>query len=328
MTELHLPDGGRAARLLGRLDCAWLQFVGGLPARLQDLARRASTFQGTVAGSELFRGPSAMNPGLTCSPWLFWEVVQALDDGEILPLAFGGSLVVLASVLLDHLVDGQSESAGETALLHQALHEGGAARLRACLPCDGLFWREFERLGAEHVVGLAVERESQLTPEQFSFERFLSFVPAKFSPIAVTMAAFAHAVSRPAWLEPIEASIKHLAVASQLLDDVGDWEQDLEQCHLTYYLARMAPADVWRGQPWPSRDEIQQRIDAAWADIDALETVQNWLDRSLHAVADLECQGWKDYVRSYQVLAGQHLVRFKARHLLRAVEPLLGDVAG
>ena len=323
MTELHLPEGGRGARLLAQVDACWLDLVAGLPPRLRDLTRQASTFRGTAGGPEPFRGPSAMNPGITCTPWLFWEIAQPLDDGDVVSLAFAGSLVVLASVLLDHLVDGQAEFPGETALLHQALYEAGTARLRARLPGHHLFWQDLERLGAEHVAGLAAERHAQQHPEQLSFERFLSLVPAKFSPIAATMAAFVYALGRPEWLPPIEASIKRLAVASQLLDDLGDWEEDLQQRHLTFFLACLAPAEVWLGPSWPAAEDIQQRIDDDWSDIKSMDTVREWLAGSLQAVAGLECARWKEYLNGYQALAGQHLIRYKARHMLHIIEPLV-----
>jgi len=131
-----------------------------------------------------------------------------------------------------------------------------------------------------------------------------------------------YALGRPEWLPPIEASIKRLAVASQLLDDLGDWEEDLKQRHLTFFLARMAPAEVWLGPCWPPADDIQQSIDAKWADIECMETVQEWLGASLEA-AELECARWKQYLDAYRALADQNLTRHKARHMLRVIEPLV-----
>jgi len=323
VTELHLAGEGRAARLLAQVDARWLDWAAGLPPRLRDLARRARTFQGTACGSEPFRGPSAMNPGITCTPWLFWEIAEPLGDGDVVSLAFAGSLVVLASVLLDHLVDGQADVPGDTALLHQALCEAGTARLRERLPGCHLFWRDLERLGAEHVAGLAAERQCQEHPEQLIFESFLSFVPAKFSPIVATMAAFVHAVGRPEWLPAIESSIKRLAVASQLLDDLGDWEEDLQQRHLTLFLARLAPAEAWAGPDWPVPDDIQRRIADQWADIECVEMVQEWLEASLEAARGLACARWQEYLNGYRALACQHLARSKARHTLRLIEPLV-----
>jgi hypothetical protein len=138
------------------------------------------------------------------------------------------------------------------------------------------------------------------------------------------MAAFVHALGRPELLAAIEASIKHLAVGSQLLDDMGDWEDDLRDHHLTYYLARLAPPHVWQASPWPETAALQAQIDANWLDLEGMHMAQAWLDRALDAVRDLPCNAWTAYVNGYRTLAGEHLKRYQARHLLRTIEPLLG----
>ena len=324
VTHLKLAEDSRAAALLARLDSSYFQLVDRLPPRLGLLARQGSTYTGIQAG-EAFGGVSAMNPGITGTPWLFWEPVQCLEDGVFLQLALGGSLVVLASVLLDHIVDGQAVRQGEMVLLHQALHEEGTARLRACLAADSGFWDDFERLGAEHVVGLAAELSARSEPEQLTLDAFCAMVPFKFSPIAITMAAFCHALGQPGLLAPIELSIKHLAVASQLLDDMGDWEEDLQAGHLTYYLTQLAPPAAWQATDWPAASELQQRIDADWLDIHTTEMVLLWLERSLACVSGLPCSAWKAYLDGYCALARQHLERYGARHILRAIEPLVGS---
>jgi hypothetical protein len=131
MTELRLPEGDRTAGLLARLDDAYIEFVSRLPPPLRDLYVRKTTFT----------GPSSMFPGITCTPWLFWETTRDVDDELFLQLALGGSLVVLASVILDHLVDDQVAQTAKTTLLHQALFEEGTAQFRAGMPPEHSIWR-------------------------------------------------------------------------------------------------------------------------------------------------------------------------------------------
>lgn len=264
-----------------------------------------------------------MNPGVTCTPWLFWELTRDVADDVYLNAALGGTLVVLASVLMDHLSDGQAAQPGPTALLQQALYEGGAARLRATLAGESSFWLHFERLGREHLAGLAAELEVQLDPAQLTFERFVEMVPPKFSPIVITMAAFLCLLGREDLLDAIEASIKHLAVASQLLDDMGDWEDDLQARHLTYYLSRLATPEAWLAPNWPAREQLQYVIDGDWLDVKHMSEVQEWLDRSLEDVLGLECEGWTAYLEGYRSLAEQHLAHYKARHMLRIIGPIV-----
>jgi hypothetical protein len=323
MTELRLPEKSRAAYLLARLDTAHSRFVDGLPGRLRAVALKKGTYVGTSADAR-FEGVSTMNPGVTCTPWLFWELVETLDDERFLEVAGAGTLVVLASVLLDHIVDGQADYAGEISLLQQTLFQAGVARLRRQVPFDSEFWAHFERLEAEHVAGLAAELEVQVHPDRFSLSNFLTMVPGKFSPIVITMAAFAEVLGRRDLLAPIEASIKHLAIASQLLDDMGDWREDLEMGHLTFYMTRLAPPERWQASNWPSAEELQQHIDADWLDLEYMGIVQEWLDKSMEATQGLGCSRWDEYLDGYRNLADQHLRRYKARHMMHILGPLVG----
>jgi hypothetical protein len=322
MTELRLPEHSRAAGLLARLDAAYFGFVDGLTGAPRTLARKKGTYVGTSADVP-FEGVSTMNPGVTCTPWLFWELVETLDDERILAVAGAGTLVVLASVLLDHMVDGQAENLGGTALLQQTLFQAGLARFREAIPFGSEFWAHFERLEAEHLAGLAAELDVQSHPHRFSLSNFLTMVPGKFSPIVITMAAFAEVLGRGDLLAPIEASIKDLAIASQLLDDMGDWPEDLEMGHLTFYMTRLAPPERWRASGWPSAEELQQPIDAAWLDLEYMGIVQEWLDKAMEATQGLGCTRWNEYLDGYRNLAGQHLTRYKARHMMHILDPLV-----
>lgn len=322
MTELRLPESSRAATLLARVDGAYIEFVSRLPPSLRDLAGQKTTFTGTSSTGP-FKGPSSMNPGITCTPWLLWTITQAAEDELFLQLALGGSLIVLASVILDHLVDGQVAQPAKMALLHQALFEGGMARFRARMPPECGFWRQLERLGREHIAGLAAELETRSDPDQLTFDGFVALVPGKFSPIVITMAAFVAVLGKDEQLAPIETSIKHLAVASQLLDDMGDWQDDLGARRLTYYLSRLAPREVWHADDWPTVGELQQRIDAAWLDVAHMRMVQEWLDRAGAVARDLACPRWMAYLDGYRVLAAEHLTRYKARHALQIVRPIV-----
>ena len=104
---------------------------------------------------------------------------------------------------------------------------------------------------------------------------------------------------------------------------MGDWREDLEMGHLTYYMTRLAPPERWQASQWPSAEELQQRIDADWLDLEYMRLVQEWLDKSMEATKGLGCQGWNEYLDGYRDLAGQHLRGYKARHMVRILEPLV-----
>jgi hypothetical protein len=324
MTILKLPEDPRASKLLVQLDARYFLFVKTLPPNLQKLALLKRTFTG-VQGEETFQGLSSMNPGLTCTPWMFWDLTRDLDDERFLRISEAGGLLVLASVLMDHLSDHQVEEPGEIQLLRQACFEAGTSILREEYHTSSEFWGYFDRLNSEHLEGLAEEIAARKAPEDYSFDRFIHMVRRKFSPIVVTMAAFCSALGKEEVLGPIETSIKDLAVASQLLDDLGDWKDDIGDRHLTYYLSILVPDDNWKAEEWPSVEELQQQIDDNWVDIKYLKIVIEWLDKSLTATQDLKFNSWNDYLNGYKVLAEEHLKRATAYHLYHVIDPLISS---
>jgi hypothetical protein len=144
----------------------------------------------------------------------------------------------------------------------------------------------------------------------------------KVSPIVATCAALAEVTGQPHLLPPIEESLKHIAVASQLIDDIGDWRHDVEVGHHTYFQSLVLPPAQW-GDSGPDPDQLQAEIDRNWHDVAQMACVIEWLDRSSAAVAGLECPGWLEYVDGYRILADKHRTRFVARHLVRVLRPLV-----
>jgi hypothetical protein len=153
----------RAKQLARQLDRRYLALTGGLPPLLRSVARQASTYTG-IAGDEPFAGISSLNPGLTGAPWLFGRLFARLDVDALLDLAEAGALVVLAAMILDHLVDGQLEQRETLTLLQSTLQHAGTARLHRLFPTGASFWLHFQRLGKEHVAGLAAEVELSRSP--------------------------------------------------------------------------------------------------------------------------------------------------------------------
>jgi hypothetical protein len=258
--------------------------------------------------------------------WLFWETFCGLDDEIFLNIAEAGTFMVLASIVLDHIVDGQVGHAIATVLLHNALREHGVARFQMALPPTSAFWAHYDRLTAKHLAGLAAELAGRSDPRQFTLERLHQIAHGKVSSSVTTIAALAVAGGRPAILEPIEISLKHLASAFQLLDDVEDWKHDFETGNLTYFLAQLAPPEAWLLPDWPSAGELWACIAADWKDVEHIRKTKEWLDEAIEAVHDLDCPKWKHYVSSFQTLADQHMTRSVAYHLSRAIRPLVGPV--
>ena len=323
MTRLKMPDDPRAMRLFEDLNARYFQFVDRLPSPLTGLARLKSTFLGSQEEGE-FGGVPDLNPVLASTPWLFWESFESLDDDLFLDVAEAGTMYVLASILLDHLVDGQAEPPEEMALLHQAFYGHGIAVYRSTFPGSSVFWEHFDRLASDHIAGLAKELVTQTSPEVIEMENLERMAHGKVSPIITTITGLAYALEQPGVLEPVERSLKHIAVASQMLDDIGDWQHDLKVGHNTYYLAQIFDgksriADAER------INQVQDRVDETWADVEHLRLVIEWLDDSLSAVSDVECPGWVEYVEGYKELTDDHLTTAIARHLVRKLRPMIEE---
>jgi hypothetical protein len=325
LAYISLPDDTRARRLFGQLDQRYRAFVHQLPSPLEELAQRKTTYLGSTV-DDRFEGINGLNPVLAGTPWLFWETFSRLDDRSFVAIAEAGACFVLASIVLDHLVDGQAEQPELTSLFHQALYEQGVARFRAVLPSPSWFWSHFDRFAADHTAGLAAELAAHKNPRDLALERFLVMAHGKVSPIVVTSAAMAEASNQRHVLAPIEDSLKHIAVASQLLDDIGDWRHDVAVGHVTYFQTCIATAECWEeAEALPDPDELEARMDRHWVDVEQMGQVLEWLDRSSKAVAGIDCAGWLDYVDGYRTRAEQHRTQFMARHLARVLRPLVED---
>ena len=322
MNRLEPPANSRQSDLFQQLNQRYFDFARQLPIPLRQLGMLRSTFLGSACG-EIFEGVQELNPVLAGTPWLFWETFSSLDDERFLQIAEAGTVFVLASIVLDHLVDGQAEEQEQMTLFHQALYAHGISIYRAVFKSSSDFWVHFDRLASDHLAGLAKELQAQLDPQNLSLEDLHTMAHGKVSPIVVTSAALSEASGQPEKLGPIETSLKDISVASQLLDDIGDWKHDLEVGHVTYYLTRLAPTGCSGSVGLPSVKEAQSKIDAEWVDVNHLEMVLDLLDDSMDAVQRIECPAWIDYVGGYRWLTNEHLTTAMARHLVQKLRPLI-----
>jgi len=322
LTRLRLPEDARALDLYERLNLRYFQFADRLPRPLSKLARQRSTFLGGP-DQETFKGVPGLNPVLASTPWLFWETFSSVDDESFLEIAEAGMMFVLASIILDHLVDGQAVPPEEIALFHQALYGHGVAMYRKAMPSASPFWLHFDRLAHGHLTGLSAELESQSGHSHIGLDDLFSMAHGKVSPIITTIAALAFASGQPEVLSLIETSLKHIAVASQLLDDVGDWEHDLEAGHYTYFLSRLVSHEVWGGEDLPAVEELQTILEEEWNDVEHLRLVMGWLDDSLEAVQGLKCSAWVEYVEGYRTLTDKNLSLVMGHHLIHKLQPLV-----
>ncbi len=325
MRSKDLTAGISAAeRLLAYPDAAYWRFVDRQPASLARLASLASTFDGQPGG-ERFAGISGINPLIGATPLLFKEALLA--DDEWSPAcdlaAEGGAFLVLAYVVLDHILDGQSDAPGLASLLHQALLEHGVRRLHEALPADNPFWRHYDRLMAAHRAGLAREAAALADPGALDEDAFEALATAKILPSLVTLAALTELLDRRNILPMLEQSLTRAILSGQLHDDVGDWRDDLAARHFTFFLSRQGEPAEWQAPVWPSPEAIEVRLTQTWDDVNQVNRALAWLDEARDATADLGCEAWHAYLLAGRAKLDRHLTQLTAARLRDALAPLL-----
>jgi hypothetical protein len=316
------PPEGRPRDLYRELDRRFFIFIESLPASLVDFSRQKSVYLGGESDS-LIRGVEDLNPVLAGTPWLFWECFTNLSDDAFVTTAEAGLFLVLSSILMDHIVDRQANPLEQYVLLQNALNSTGVARYRELFPHHSGFWTVFEKRREDHLEGLALEVDLQHHPRQIKFSELERMAYGKVSPIIVTLTALCILTEQEGLLSPIEQSLKSIAVASQLLDDVGDWEIDVTEGHYTYFLTNLVRPDLWNKPARVARDEIKKQIKKEWADVDGLQTVLQWLERSMKSVEELNCDGWNAYVQNYKDVTKTHIREATALHILNKVKLIL-----
>lgn len=322
--QLEFAEGSREAHQWAELDRRLIAFLSALPPEVRATGLRRSTYSGQP-GDEPFLGIGPLNPVLVGTPWHFQDLFTAVAEEEFVGLAEAGMLHVLASVVADHLVDDQVERGGAAVLLHQALSQGAVVRFRDIMGSDVGFWSGFDRLCARHLDALAREIELQKRRGTVAESSLETMAAGKVAPIVVTVTALARRAGRETVLPVLEESLGKIAAASQLLDDVNDWRQDLDHRHWTHFLGRLEPERRGHSDPWPTAAWIEERIRVGWQDVEALTRVGEWLEESLAALDDLGCRAWVDYIEGYRLLTTSHLNYAVAAHLREALSVVLAE---
>lgn len=325
LTRLVMPDDPRARILFEQLGDRFFEVVEQLPPMLRKIAKRRETYLGSSDGAD-FEGIAELNPVLAATPWLFWECFVEIEDEVLLKIAEAGAFYVLASILLDHIVDGQADPVVDVALLQKGFYRIGSSSYREIFPSSSGFWTQFDRLGEAHLAGISLEVESQRRVEVLEINDLEVMAHGKVSPIITTIAALCEASGQPKKFKPTEQSLKHIAVASQLLDDVGDWRHDVKAGHRTYFLSQIASRRKEPAEPYKS-NELELLFEEFWPDVENLRKVIEWLDESTDAVTDLNCPAWISYVHGYRELANGNLSGAIAGHLARKIQPILETVS-
>lgn len=312
----------RAAGLLARLDARYSKFSNQLPPLLNELAWLKDTFL-VSQGNVRFDRVSDLKPVLGGAPWLFWEIFNGLDDEIFLHVAEAGTFYVLASLVIDNLIDRQVQQNDVVILFHQTLLNKGISQFQRLFSSASPFWTHFRRLSGVHLTGLALELELRSDVRQFTIDDVVKIACGKGSPVVTTLAAMTELTGQHDYLKPLETSINNSVVASLLGDDLRDWREDLKAKRLTYFLCSLIPNGAWASNDWPTVEEVEKQIMAKWANVRHLQSMMEWLDRGIDAVGEIECRGWTEYLSYYREIAASQLPFAFAEQIVHG----LGDLS-
>jgi hypothetical protein len=314
----------RASELLTRLDTRYSEFSDQLPCSLRKLARQKGTFL-VSQGEGSFDRVSDLKPVLAGAPWLFWDVFDDLDDDVFFHVAEAGAFYVLASLVLDNLIDQQVRCSEVAFLLYQALLQKGITQFQRLFASNSPFWDHFERLSELHLEGLILELRLRSGKESFTEKAFVEIAKAKGSTVVTTIAALTQLSDQIDIFRSLESSINHGVAAALFGDDLRDWKEDLKAKRLTYFLSSLAPPSTWHSTSWPSVVETRILIAAKWANVRHLQSMVDRLDHALKDVDGIDCPGWKEYLSYYRELAtGQLHISF-ANQIIQGLGDLVEE---
>lgn len=286
---------------------------------MRSLARVEGTFAGPPpplpSYARLARSPSA-----ALSPWLFWETFEALDDETFLKIAEAGACHLLASIVLDHHIDGQVTDPAASALLQKALFDRGVTVFAQLFPPDSGFWPDFQRLVAEHLAGLSLELAGRAEPRSLTGDAAIQIAEAKVCPGILTVAALVEAAGQRSLLEPIERSIRSVGVSSQTIDDAHDWRTDVEARRFTTFLAELAPLDNWTQSEWPTLEDLEVAAEREWPETVHYRAAIARMESAIEAVYEIDCPRWTAYVHAMRCRADRLLKATLASYLVRRLE--------
>ena len=201
-------------------------------------------------------------------------------------------------------------------LFHAVLYDHALGCCRSLLPPRSSFWPTFDRLGAAHRAGLALEQSVQAQPEQLTDETLEVIVGGKLAPCLLGVAGLSSLLDDPDRYRVAHETLRHTALAAQHLDDALDWEDDLAHGRVTFLLARAGIGKMAGAEGEPPPTAISDRVQAGWLDVETIKLALAHYDRALDAAQDIPCPVWLAYLHHKRQSAHRILFQMTARRVV------------
>jgi len=233
-------------------------------------------------------------------PYLFAGAFPAVESGQLGQLSLSAWLFASAVFAVDHsLDDDETEPAGSPIDLLAGQFEAYRSLARL-FPGDSPFWDVLRARLADYAE-VASGQHAYVTGRRpltdFPYETAEHWAAAKAALATVTVAALGELAADPGPVAALTRSIRAYSVATQFLDDIRDWRQDLAGNRPSYPLAEAMSAaglDSGRKGAWTA-EEVERVGRALYFNGAAARTVKlaaEQIDLAKEAAEGLGVDGW------------------------------------
>jgi len=209
-----------------------------LHTELPELGQDVSTWMDAIApGGEAanYLSDPLMFPIVQLPAWLLQSLTGSADAGFLSDVTYSTVSGYYHVRLMDNIQDGHATVEGKLLPAAGLLEQQFRGVYEKYFSSQHPFWEHFERFW--QATSASVEKEALL--REMSLDDFREIAADKYAAAKIPMAAAAfhsgHAASLPLWFRFCD----ELARATQLLDDLLDWQDDLRAERCTYYLSHI-----------------------------------------------------------------------------------------
>lgn len=234
-----IPDGPDAVGVLPLHGCVAAtieKLRNRLHAELPPLANSLSEWMDSIAPGGVaanYLSDPLMYPIIQLPGWLLQSIAGCVDDGFSSDLAYSTVNGYYHIRLLDNVQDGHGTVEGELLPAAGFFEDEFRGVYQKYFARQHPFWTYYGRFW--HATSASVQKEALL--RDMSLGDFREIAADKFAAAKIPLAAAAFHSGRPDLMPLWIAFCDDFARATQLVDDLFDWQDDLDGNRCTYFLS-------------------------------------------------------------------------------------------
>jgi prenyltransferase beta subunit len=234
---------------------------------------------------------------------LFWPLFPSVLETAVQNIHLAGRLYANHIVLLDGIIDSDSQSHYHTLLYLKSTFflQQSFATLYRYFPQSSPFWEEFQHHQRDFIQACLFEKTLQHGGIEQSYDdtTFRRIASGKSAMAKCAVAALAILADRPEKLKALYNLFDEVAIYFQLHDDYEDWQKDLENKQYSYLLLHFfAEIGVHSEQQISMLGEkvLKRRFLSSQTLQTAIDDMLSCLKNILQAPEFAECKDWLRYL--------------------------------